>query len=166
MSILRHTFLLFVAVSVFMSCQEEDGQEVVPAVLRLTLSGPAKRFCSGIWVSEREREEALYNSVLWNEQLVSDYEAGKLSFKVEESKRVVTASREGVSASARFFGDQGCVILRPETDKPMFVPREVSSSLPDPESTFWPMGDKVPEVLPSEIDLDLLLKITKLILDI
>ena len=153
---LRHIFLLLFVTSILISCQDQPSQETSPAVLRLTLSGPAKRFCSGIWVSEREREEALYNSVLWNEQLVSDYEAGRLSFKVEESRRVVTASREGVSASARFFGDQGCVILRPETDKPMFVPWEVSSSLPNPESTFWPMGDKVPEVLPSEIDFDLL----------
>ena len=156
MSRLRHIFLLLFVTSILISCQDQPSQETSPAVLRLTLSGPAKRFCSGIWVSERGREEALYNSVLWNEQLLSDYEAGRLSFKVEESRRVVTASREGVSASARFFGDQGCVILRPETDKPMFVPREVSSSLPNPESTFWPMGDKVPEVLPSEIDFDLL----------
>ena len=41
----------------------------------LTLTGPAKRFCSGIWVSGRVREEALYNSVLWTDEQVGDYES-------------------------------------------------------------------------------------------
>jgi len=73
----------------------------------LTLTGPAKRFCSAIWVSERVREEALYNSVLWTDHQVSDYESGRLAFNVDEERRVVTASYEGVQARARHFGDQG-----------------------------------------------------------
>ena len=72
----------------------------------LTLTGPAKRFCSAIWVSERVREEALYNSVLWTDQQVSDYESGRLTFNVDEERRVVTASYEGVQARARHFGDK------------------------------------------------------------
>ena len=35
------------------------AQSASPAVARLALAGPAKRYCSGIWVSERNREEAL-----------------------------------------------------------------------------------------------------------
>ena len=31
------------------------AQSSSPAVARLTLAGPAKRYCSGIWVSKRER---------------------------------------------------------------------------------------------------------------
>ena len=62
----------------------------------MTLSGPAKRFCSAIWVSERVREEALYNSVLYTDQEVRDYEGGRLTFEVEEDRRIVTASSEGV----------------------------------------------------------------------
>ena len=94
------------------------AQSSSPAIARLSLAGPAKRYCSGIWVSERNRQEALYNSVLLGEESVAEYESGHLAFDIDDERRIVTASRNGVSASARHFGDQGCVILRPETDKP------------------------------------------------
>ena len=121
------------------------AQSSNPAVARLSLAGPAKRYCSGIWVSERNRTEALYNSVLLGSGLVEQYESGRLGFDIDDERRVVTATRDGVSASARHFGDQGCVILRPETDKPVFTPRRVVSSLPDAVSTPWPMGDALPD---------------------
>ncbi len=133
------------------------AQTSAPAVARLSLAGPAKRYCSGIWVSERVRMEALYNSVLLGGALGEQYESGRLTFEVNEQRHIVTASRDGVSARARHFGDQGCVILRPETDAPLFTPREVMSSLPDAASTAWPMGDQLPDTpLPTGIDADLL----------
>ena len=129
------------------------AQSSSPAVARLSLAGPAKRYCSGIWVSERNHREALYNSVLLPLDLVEEYERGHLAFDVDDERRIVTASRDGVSASARHFGDQGCVILRPETDKPLFTPREVVSALPDAASTPWPMGDELPDTpLPEGVD--------------
>ena len=86
-------------------------QSSSPAVARLSLAGSAKRYCSGIWVSERNREEALYNSVLLQdpgtqsgEGQVEQYESGRLDFDIDDGRRVVTASRDGVSASARHFG--------------------------------------------------------------
>ena len=136
------------------------AQSSSPAVARLSLAGPAKRYCSAIWVSERDRQEALYNSVLLQDPgaqsgggMVDQYESGRLYFDIDEERRVVTASRDGVSASARHFGDQGCVILRPETDKPLFTPQWVRSTLPDAASTPWPMGDRLPDTpLPSDVD--------------
>lgn len=123
----------------------------------LTLTGPAKRFCSAIWVSERVREEALYNSVLWTDQQVSDYESGRLTFNVDEERRVVTASFEGVQARARHFGDQGCVLLTEHSDGVFFTPRAVTSVLPDAASTAWPMGDVLPdEPLPDDVNAELL----------
>ena len=128
-----------------------------PAVARLLLAGPAKRYCSAIWVSERDRQEALYNSVLLGEELVEEFESGHLEFDIDDERRIVTASRDGVSASARHFGDQGCVILRPETDKPLFTPQWVTSTLPDAASTPWPMGDELPDTpLPVGVDAALL----------
>jgi len=133
------------------------AQSSSPAVARLSLAGPAKRYCSGIWVSERDRQEALYNSVLLGDALVEDYEDGDLAFYIDDSRRIVTATRDGVSASARHFGDQGCVILRPETDKPIFTPREVVSGLPNAESMPWPMGDQLPDSpLPADVNEALL----------
>ena len=123
----------------------------------LTLTGPAKRFCSAIWVSERVREEAIYNSVLWTDQQVSDYESGRLTFNVDEERRVVTASYEGVQARARHFGDQGCVLLSDHSDGVFFTPRAVTSVLPDAASTAWPMGDVLPdEPLPDDVNAGLL----------
>lgn len=132
------------------------GASSNPAVARLSLAGPAKRYCSGIWVSERDREEALYNSVLLGNVLIEDYERGDLTFEIDDDRRVVGASRGGVSASARHFGDQGCVILRPETDAPMFTPRALVSSLDDAASTPWPMGDLLPDTPPADVDAALL----------
>ena len=132
------------------------AQASSPDVARLSLAGRAKRYCSGIWVSERNREEALYNSVL-EAAMVEEYESGRLSLAVDERRHIVTASRNGVSARARHFGDQGCVILRPETEKPLFTPRRVASTLPDAASTPWPMGDRLPDdPLPADVDSTLL----------
>ncbi len=138
------------------------AQSSSPAVARLSLAGPAKRYCSAIWVSERNRREALYNSVLLGGRLVEEYESGQLDFDIDDERRVVTASRDGVSASARHFGDQGCVILRPETDKPVFTPRRVVSTLPDAASTPWPMGDALSDTpLPADVDAVLLDQATR-----
>ena len=121
------------------------------------LSGPAKRYCSGIWVSERDRTEALYGSVLHTEEQVHDYESGSLAIDIDEEMRIVTVSQDGVSARARHFGDQGCVILPPDTDGVFFTPREVVSALPDAETTPWPMGDMLPdEPLPEGVNGELL----------
>lgn len=126
-------------------------------VAQLSLAGRAKRLCSGIWVSGRDRAEVLENSVLTDGELVELHESGELTFEVDEDRRIVAASRDGVSARARHFGDQGCVILRDETDNPLFRPRPVVSALPDAASTSWPMGDMQPdEALPADVDEELL----------
>ncbi|HUF74936.1 MAG TPA: serine hydrolase, partial [Longimicrobiales bacterium] len=123
------------------------------AIARLDLAGPAKRYCSAIWVSERDREEGLDDSVLLGRQLIEAYERGALTFAVDEEQRIVSATRDDVTARARHFGDQGCVILRPETDAPLFTPRRVVSSLPPAASTPWPMGDLLPDTpLPADVN--------------
>ena len=124
---------------------------------RLSLAGSAKRYCSAIWVSQRERTEALHGSVLLNADTVAAHERGVLRFEVDETRRIVTASEDGVSARARHFGDQGCVILPDGTDEVFFTPRTVTSALPDAASTPWPMGDRVSaEALPASVNPTLL----------
>ncbi len=132
-------------------------QRVAPPP-EFTLSGPAKRLCSGIWVSRRaDREALMRTTVLWREDQVRDYERGALAFDVDEELRVVTATREGVSARARYLGDQGCVILPQRSDSVFFTPREVVSALPDAETTPWPMGELLPDApTPDDVDAALL----------
>ena len=81
------SLVMFVALP-FLACAEADaGSASADAAamagapdgppLYYLLSGPAKRYCSGIWVSERDRTEALYGSVLNSEDQVLDYEGGE-----------------------------------------------------------------------------------------
>lgn len=127
------------------------------AVTRLSLAGPAKRYCSGIWVSERDRKEALYHSALLSGEAQANYESGAVRFEVDDARRIVTASRDGVAARARHFGDQGCVILPEGTDQVFFTPRKIVSTLPDAGSMPWPMGDRLPdEHLPAGVDVEYL----------
>ena len=66
----------------------DDAAAVEPPVY-FSLNGSAKRYCSAIWVSERDRDEALYSSVLLTGEDVSDYESGKLAFEVDDERRIV-----------------------------------------------------------------------------
>ena len=75
--------VVFLALSP-LACAEADAGSAVSGTaaanaeapdgppLYYLLSGPAKRYCSGIWVSERDRTEALYGSVLHTEEQVHD----------------------------------------------------------------------------------------------
>ena len=122
----------------------------------IALNGSAKRFCSAIWVSERDHRDALYQSVLLTEDDVRDYEDGRFALEVDDERRIVTASQGGAAGRARHFGDQGCVILPRWTDRVFFTQREVASALPDAATTPWPMGDLLPdEPLPGDVDSQL-----------
>jgi CubicO group peptidase (beta-lactamase class C family) len=59
----------------------------------------------------------------------------------------------GVIRTAKHVGSQGCVTLPVGRSSPGFTPVAVPSTLPDPATQAWPMGDRVPHVpLPTEID--------------
>src|ERR687898_487080 len=103
---------LFIVVSLAIGTTgvEPIAAQAPNAVLtRLNLAGAAKRFCSAIWVSQRERTEALRGSVLTSADAIAAHERGALHFGVDDQRHIVTASQDGVSARARHFGDQGCV---------------------------------------------------------
>ncbi len=117
-----------------LSSQGQTAESTEVAVAQLALAGPAKRYCSGIWVSGREPAEVLENSVLLGAELVRLHESGEIIFTVDNELRIVAATQDRITARARHFGDQGCVILRPETDKPLFTPQSVVSALPEAAS--------------------------------
>jgi CubicO group peptidase (beta-lactamase class C family) len=133
------------------------AQSADPVLTRLTLAGSAKRYCSAIWVSHRDRKEALQGSVLLTSETVAAHERGALRFGVDDERQIVTASQDGVTARARYFGDQGCVILPEGTQDVFFTPRKVVSALSDAASIPWPMGDRSPDgPLPAGVKGDLL----------
>ena len=59
----------------------------------------------------------------------------------------------GVTRTAKYLGDQGCVTLPLGESAVHFTPVAVKSQLPDSVTEPWPMGDVLPkELLPAEID--------------
>jgi CubicO group peptidase (beta-lactamase class C family) len=95
--------------------------------------------------------------VLTSAEAIAAHERGALHFGVDDQRHIVTASQDGVSARARHFGDQGCVILADGTDDVFFTPRKVVSALPDAAATAWPMGDQVQIApLPAGVNRELL----------
>ena len=61
----------------------------------------------------------------------------------------------GVVRSAKYIGDLGCVPLPIGETEPYYEPPEILSSLPDPATTLWPMGDVLGDKpIPVEVDQD------------
>jgi len=76
-----------------------------------------------------------------------------------ENKAVHITLPNGVVRTARYFGDQGCICLPEGQDELNFTPVEIPRNLPDPETTAWPMGDRIAEDdMPDEIDQEKLLQ--------
>src|SRR5258708_12427267 len=70
-----------------------------------------------------------------------------------QNKTVQIKLPNGVTRTAKYFGDQGCVTLPVGKDSVNFTPTKVMSQLPDPSTEPWPMGDVLPrDPLPKEID--------------
>ena len=90
------------------------------------------------------------NSGFW---FMPNAEADKVTWTVDRERKVVTTTFGDVSRSARFYGDQGCIIDRAGKTGVEFTPVAVKTTLPDAMSQDWPMGDRLPATpLPAEID--------------
>jgi CubicO group peptidase (beta-lactamase class C family) len=72
-----------------------------------------------------------------------------------ENRAVHLTLNTGATRTAKFYGDQGCVILPRGADSVFFTPVRVQTTLPDAMSQAWPMGDLVSdEPLPADVDAD------------
>ena len=68
-------------------------------------------------------------------------------------KEVRITMPNGVTVVARHFGSQGCIALPRGKDDVFFKPVAIKSTLPDPTTTPWPMGDVLPTApLPAGVD--------------
>jgi len=115
----------------------------------LELAGYAKVLCSAVFVSGRDPAEAARNS---GDFLMASGR-DKVAWRVDREQKLVRMTLDGVSREARFYGDQGCIIQRPDRPGISFTPVPVKTTLPDAISQPWPMGDRLPEEpLPAEID--------------
>jgi CubicO group peptidase (beta-lactamase class C family) len=109
-----------------------DGTE-----LELGLAGLAKIACSAVYVSGRTAEDAIQNSNFFLEESEIPF----VRFTVDTLQKTLSLTwKDSVTRTARYYGSQGCIIQR--SDGLHFDPATVTSSLPPPELTDWPMGDR------------------------
>src|SRR4029453_5291852 len=121
--------------------------------LELGLAGFAKVVCSAVYVSGRDAAEAARNS--GHLLMPSEEAAGKATWTIDSAQKIVRMSSEGITREAKFYGDQGCIIHKPERQGPQifFTPVPVKTTLADAASQAWPMGDRADaSPLPPEID--------------
>ena len=116
------------------------------------LAGYAKVLCSAVFVSGRDLQEAKRNSGYFF--LPEADQRAPIDMVIDQKQKLVRLTLRGaITKTAKYFGDQGCVILQPDSDRIFFKPVAVKSKLPDPMTQPWPMGDLQPEKsLPPEID--------------
>jgi CubicO group peptidase (beta-lactamase class C family) len=146
----------FVAAGLLFSTGGLDAEEGISNQLRveLALRDYAKLMCSAVFISGRNLEEAEQDSgPLVTENIRSSYSALSESERVANTKLLVDYKRKMVTATlrdfapgvARFYGDQGCVILPRGADKAFFKPSRIQTHLPKGTSQPWPMGELLPE---------------------
>ena len=135
------TLLLLSIAPALPVCGQQRSSGLIPAgtSVELGLAGYAKVLCSAVFVSNREPVEAFHNSGFF--MMPSDQQDG-VTYNVDREKRVVTVARNGLSRSAKFYGDQGCIIQSKDHEGIYFTPVPVKTRLPDAASQPWPMGDQ------------------------
>ena len=115
-------------------------------------AGFAKVMCSAVFVTGLDPEFAAENVGYFT----APYEVrAKLGKPVvdRERKRVQVTVPGGVTRTAVYLGDQGCVALPAGEDSVHFHPVKLKSRLADGSQQPWPMGDVLSaEPLPPQID--------------
>jgi CubicO group peptidase (beta-lactamase class C family) len=118
----------------------------------LGLAGWAKVLCSAVFVSGRDANEAFRNSGYF---LMGEADRPFVTVKTIDraEKAVYLTYKDSLTRSARFYGDQGCIIDRQDAKGIAFTPVPVKTTLPDANTQPWPMGDVMPaDAPPAEVD--------------
>jgi len=122
-------------------------------VLEHNTSGYAKTMCSAVFITGIDPDVAAESLGYF----VGPYDQRKNVGKpvVDRVKKEVRISiPNGPTLVARHFGSQGCVTLPAGRDDVFFTPVVVKSTLPDPATQPWPMGDVLPgDPPPAEVNM-------------
>jgi CubicO group peptidase (beta-lactamase class C family) len=160
---MRIRWVLIGVVAITSLSAQLRGEEGISRRFRveLALRDYAKLMCSAVFISGRDLIEAERDSgPLVTENLGSSYsvfseaDRAQAQVRVEQRLKIVTATfQDFVPGVARFYGDQGCVILPPGVKDAFFTPEKVTTRLPPADSQSWPMGDTIAkQSLPQGID--------------
>ena len=133
---------------------ELDTQYVPPPGDPLThhTSGFAKIMCSAVFVTGLDPDFAAENVGYFTSPYSERARVSKPVIDYENTAVHVTLP-SGLTRTAKYVGDQGCVTLPVGLDSPSFTPQKIERRLPDPSTQSWPMGDRLSnDPLPREID--------------
>ncbi|HEY5072263.1 MAG TPA: serine hydrolase [Caulobacteraceae bacterium] len=117
-------------------------------------AGFAKIMCGAVFITGLDADFAAQNV---------GYFTCPLDVRAKLGRPVVDHANEavhvtlpnGVTRTAKKFGDQGCVALPAGAENVDFTPVAVTSSLPPASTQAWPMGDALDsDALGPELDLD------------
>lgn len=116
-------------------------------------AGFAKIMCSAVFITGLAPDFAAENV---------GYFIGPYAERAKVTKPVVDRTNQavhitlpnGVTRTAKYLGDQGCVILPAGHSAVKFTPVDVKSRLRNPATEPWPMGDVLPKEPPSGIDVE------------
>jgi CubicO group peptidase (beta-lactamase class C family) len=118
--------------------------------ITLGLAGYAKVLCSAVFVSGRDAAEAFENSGFF---LFPEDQRRGVTYDVDRQNKLVRMTHGRTTRTAKFYGDQGCIIHPEAHDGIFFTPAPVKTTLPDAMSQPWPMGDAAPrEASPTDFD--------------
>lgn len=135
---------------------ELDTEYVPPPgeALHHHTAGFAKILCSGVFITGLDADDAAANvggfiSPFDERQYVVD------TVIDYEQQMVSLTLPDGVTRTARRYGNQGCVAHPIGQSEVFFTPSEVERDLPPAETTPWPMGDVLPDdAWPAELDME------------
>ena len=106
-------------------------------------SGFAKTLCSAVFVTGLDADFAAENVGFFS----APYEHRQYVTRREvdtDGRQVHLTLPDGTVRTAKFNGDHGCVTLPIGEDDVFFEPIDITSTLPDPLTLPWPMGDVLP----------------------
>ncbi len=115
-------------------------------------AGFAKIMCSAVFITGLDPDFAAENVGYFTSPYAERAKVGKPAID-RVTKAVHITLPSGVTRTAKYLGDQGCVTLPAGRNSVNFTPIKVKSQLPDPSTQPWPMGDAMPkDPLPAGLD--------------
>jgi CubicO group peptidase (beta-lactamase class C family) len=121
--------------------------------LQYHAAGFAQIMCSAVFITGLDPDFAAENVGLFVSPIEERKKLGKPVID-RPNKAVHITMPNGTRRTAKVVGGQGCVTLASGKDAVDFTPAPGKSTLPDPASQPWPMGDLLPtDAVPAGIDI-------------
>jgi len=115
-------------------------------------AGFAQIMCSAVFITGLDPDFAAENVGYFVAPYPERKKVGKPVID-RDQKEVHIRLPNGVTRTARYIGDQGCVTLARGKNTFHYTPVKLASALPAASTQPWPMGDLLPkDPLPREID--------------